>query len=89
MFLNLFTRAYFWVGVVAGMGNGSVVALVVMGGSGERFGRVGSGIGKEIVGGVIVDSEEFESSATPRTGGGTSLFLGSFVEFSTYWGGGS
>jgi len=76
---------------VAGMGNRSVIVLVVVGGSGERLGWVGSGVGtgKEIVGGVIVGSEEFEPSAAPRTGGRTCSFLWSFANSTTSWGGGS
>jgi len=89
MFLNLSARAFFRVGVVAGMGNRSVVALVVMGGSGERLGWADSGIGKETVGGVIVDSEGFGSLASPRTGGITDSFWGSSASFSTYRGGGN
>jgi len=89
MFLNLSARAFFRVGVVAGMGNRSVVALVVMGGSEERLGWAGSGVGKETVGGVIVDSEGCGSLASPRTGGITNSFLGSFAGFSTYCGGGN
>ena len=73
---------------MAGMGNCSAVVLVVMGGSGERLGCAGSGMGKEMDGGVIVDSEGSGSLASPRTGGRTNSFLESFANFSTYWGGG-
>ena len=58
-FLNLSARASFRVGVVAGMGNGSAVTLVVMRGSGKRLGWAGSGTGMEMTGGVILDSEGF------------------------------
>jgi len=37
-FLNLSARTFFRAGVVAGMGNGSVVVSVVVGGSREWFG---------------------------------------------------
>ena len=89
MFLNLSARAFLRVGVVAGMGNRSVSVLVVIGSSGERLGWAGSGMGKETIGGVIVDSEGFGSLAPSRTGGRTNSFLGSFADFSTYRGRGN
>ena len=61
--LNLFAREFFRAGVVVGVGNGSSVALVVMGGSGEWLGWASSGIGMEAIRGLVVGPARFESSA--------------------------
>ena len=79
----------FLAGMVAVMGNNWVAALVVMGDSGESLGLVSSGMGIEMIGGVIVESDRFESPTWPRKGGETNSFSGSFAAFSTYWGGGT
>ena len=76
-------------GMVAVMGKNWVVALVVMGDSGESQGLVSSGMGIEMIGGVIVKPDRLESPTWPRKGGGSNSFSGSSAAFSTYWRGGT
>ena len=88
-FLNSFVKVLSPVGIVAGMGNGSVAVLVVTGGSWERLGWASSWMGIETIGGVVVESDRFGSLTWPWTGGGTDSSSGSSAAFSTYWGGGT